>query len=439
MNAGELRAAFGVEEQVETGASMSQADSTNLDLKVKTVNCKEPHSQRDAERAERELRRTHKERQHEAAKERRASLIDVRGWACAHCGHTYTSAESHHAKRHKCPPRPAPKPKPKPAGCVLGCAVTAAAREQGDNGGTVTVKLRAPAGVTVAATVRQGELTVAVTAVEKGGAARRSMQVKAGMVVVSVKFGGVEHRASGCLDGDSADDVAYITSGVEGDVAAALAAASLDNEVELVLRRRNLSPRRGWGRYKRVLPWSRRSAAQTAFLWRMFRSRPLKSHFVAAHEMRTAQQHGFKWEPDQWLAASQIKSWFSKKWAEQKAAAKKGAEAVAAFDLAYEAAMQAALVTPTAPGAPSAVDEGAARKMTVAELKGALRQRGLLLSGLKAGLLARLLSTLGAPAPVAARDAAGSGASSSDTSGSSSSEDQQEDSSDAESGYGSSS
>ena len=55
------------------------------------------------------------------------------------------------------------------------------------------------------------------------------------------------------------------------------------------------------------------------------------SHFVAATAMRTDERWGFKFLPRQWLAAAQIKSWMSARWAEQKAAAKKGEEATAAF------------------------------------------------------------------------------------------------------------
>jgi hypothetical protein len=59
------------------------------------------------------------------------------------------------------------------------------------------------------------------------------------------------------------------------------------------------------------------------------------SHFVAAAEMRTNQkcsaEWGFKFKPKLWLAATQIKSWFSKRWAEQKTAAKAGGDAIAKF------------------------------------------------------------------------------------------------------------
>ena len=66
------------------------------------------------------------------------------------------------------------------------------------------------------------------------------------------------------------------------------------------------------------------------------------SHFVAAQEMRTNVQWGFKFKPGQWLAATQIKSWLSARWSEQKAAAKMGGGALDAF-LAQEAgAVQAA-------------------------------------------------------------------------------------------------
>ena len=55
-------------------------------------------------------------------------------------------------------------------------------------------------------------------------------------------------------------------------------------------------------------------------LWKMFNSLPRKSHFTASDEMRTVSGHGLKFKPQLWLAASQIKSWFSKKASEKKKA-----------------------------------------------------------------------------------------------------------------------
>ena len=101
--------------------------------------------------------------------------------------------------------------------------------------------------------------------------------------------------------------------------------------LKLVLRRRALVPHRGWARYKRRERSTRRTPAQRSFLWRVFNCRPKMSHFVAAAEMRTNQKWGFKFKPKLWLAATQIKSWFSKRWAEQKTAAKAGGDAIAKF------------------------------------------------------------------------------------------------------------
>jgi hypothetical protein len=62
---------------------------------------------------------------------------------------------------------------------------------------------------------------------------------------------------------------------------------------------------------------------------------------VTGQQMRTAAEWGFKYNPAQWLAATQIKSWLSARWSEQKAAAKKGGGAIEAF-LAQEATAVAA-------------------------------------------------------------------------------------------------
>jgi hypothetical protein len=213
---------------------------------------------------------------------------------------TFANESSKPAKAHTCKPDKEAKLKLKqqqkaPVEFDLGHSAVQSARECRDGGDLVSVPLVAPHGIT---TERARDGKALVAGVAHGSAAFYSMQVKVAMEIVKVNGSSVHTAAA-------AADMLNVAGG---------------ETVVVTLRRRILVPARGWAQYKRREKSTRRTAEQLVFLWKMFNSLPRKSHFTASDEMRTVSDHGLKFKPQLWLAASQIKSWFSKKASEKKKA-----------------------------------------------------------------------------------------------------------------------
>ena len=133
-----------------------------------------------------------------------------------------------------------------------------------------------------------------VVSVTAGTSAGRCMQVKPGLALESI---GEQN-----VIGKPLATVLEVLS----------QAAATGSSTVFVFRRRMRLLDRGYARFKYVLPRKRRTLKQLRFMVTVFNSAQRISHSVAADAMRSDVSYGLKFEPEQWLQPSQIKSWNTK-------------------------------------------------------------------------------------------------------------------------------